>query len=155
MDITYSLFKRSNKMSDDIFLINEAEDVALSAGEVFKKTVGLTMKDDNLCVVFSTVQNKKGYGKQYIPVDQLQNVLSVLKDAVENGIHKDTETPTTAETVKRSLIQDDNGIRFKTEHTKGKKPTLVRSEQDFSDFVSTLETYAPKIQQKVAQLKSR
>ena len=142
-------------MSDDIFLINEEEEVALSAGEVFKKTVGLTMKDDQLCIVFSTVQNKKGYGKQYIPVDQLQSVLAVLKNAVENGIHTDSETPTTAETVQRSLIQDDNGIRFKTEHTKGKKPTLVRSEKDFSDFVSILEVYAPRIQKKVAQLKNK
>ena len=142
-------------MSDDIFLINEAEETQLSAKEVFKKTVGLTMKDDKLCIVFSTIQNRKGYGKQYIPVDELEPVLSVLKDAVDNGIHKDTETPTTAETVKRSLIQDDNGIRFKTEHTKGKKPTLVRSDRDFSDFVNVLEQYTPKILQKVEQIKSK
>ena len=142
-------------MSDDIFLINESEELELSAKEVFKKTVGLTMKDDQLCIVFSTIQNKKGYGRQYIPVSELEPVLSVLKDAVENGIHKETETPTTAETVKRSLIQDDNGIRFKTEHTKGKKPTLVRSQNDFAEFVSVLEQYTPRILKKVQQLKSK
>ena len=78
-------------MSDDIFLINEAEETQLSASQVFKKTVGLTMKDEELSIVFSTIQNKKGYGKQYIPVDQLEPVLAVLKDAVDNGIHKDSE----------------------------------------------------------------
>jgi len=142
-------------MSDDIFLINEAEETQLSASQVFKKTVGLTMKDEELSIVCSTIQNKKGYGKQYIPVDQLEPVLAVLKDAVDNGIHKDSETPTTAETVQRSLIQDDNGIRFKTEATKGKKPTLIRSQSDFSEFVDVLTQYAPRILAKVEQLKNR
>ena len=142
-------------MSDDIFLINEEEETQLSAAQVFKKTVGLTMKDDKLSIVFSTIQNKKGYGKQYVPVEELEPVLAVLKDAVENGIHKDTEDPTTSETVKRSLIQDDNGIRFKTEATKGKKPTLIRSQNDFAEFVSVLEQYAPRILKKVEQLKKQ
>ena len=142
-------------MSDDIFLINEEEETQLSAAQVFKKTVGLTMKDDQLSIVFSTIQNKKGYGRQFIPVDELEPVLAVLRDAVENGIHKETEEPTTAETVKRSLIQDDNGIRFKTEHTKGKKPTLVRSQKDFTEFVEVLTQYAPRILKKVEQLKNK
>ena len=142
-------------MSDDIFLINEEEETQLSASQVFKKTVGLTMKDDQLSIVFSTIQNKKGYGKQYIPVDELEPVLAVLKDAVDNGIHKDSETPTTAETVQRSLIEDDNGIRFKTEATKGKKPTLIRSQSDFAEFVDVLTQYAPRILAKVEQLKNR
>ena len=92
-------------MNDDIFLLNEESEVARPASAIFKSTVGLTMHNDELSVVFSTVENRKGYGKQYIPVSELQSVLSVLEDAKDNGIVAEEEEYSTAETVKRSLIE--------------------------------------------------
>jgi len=140
----------------DIFLINTAEETQRSSAEIFKSTVGLTMKDDQLTVVFSTTENRKGYGKQYIPVDELKDVLAVLQDASENGIEEENEVLTTAETVKRSLVQNEEGeIRFKTEQTKGKKPTLISNQEQFADFVNTLSQYVPKIISKVNALKQK
>ena len=140
----------------DIFLLNEEENTSRSASEVFKATVGLTMHNDELSVVFSTVENRKGYGKQYIPVSELEQVMAVLQEAKANGIIAEDEELTTAQTVKRSLIEGENGeIRFKTESSKGKKPTLLGSKSDFDGFVDTLTAYAPKIIAKAEAVKSR
>lgn len=143
-------------MNDNIFLLNEESEQTRPASAVFKSTVGLTMHNDELSVVFSTVENRKGYGKQYIPVSELQSVLSVLEDAKANGIIAEDEELTTAQTVKRSLIESDQGeIRFKTESSKGKKPTLLQSKQDFDSFVDTFSAYVPKIIKKAESVKSR
>ena len=136
-------------MNDNIFLLNEESEQTRPASAIFKSTVGLTMHNDELSVVFSTVENRKGYGKQYIPVTELQSVLSVLEDAKTNGIIAEDEQLTTAQTVKRSLIESEEGeIRFKTESSKGKKPTLLQSKSDFDSFVDTFSTYVPKILKK-------
>ena len=134
-------------------MLNEEEIATRSAAQIFKSTVGLTMRDDELCAVFSTIENRKGYGKQYIPISELQSVLAVLTDARKNGIHSENEELSTAEVVKQSLIEAENGeIRFKTESSKGKKPTLLQSKEDFDGFVSTLQAYVPKILAKARSL---
>ena len=143
-------------MSNDIFLLDETETATRSASEIFKSTVGLTMHNGQLCVVFSTIENRKGYGKQFIPVSELEQVMAVLQDAKQNGILSEDEEFTTAETVKRSLIESEEGeIRFKTESSKGKKPTLLQSKEDFDGFVDTLSHYAPKIIAKAQSVKDR
>ena len=143
-------------MNDNIFLLNEEISASRPASEIFKSTVGLTMHNDQLSVVFSTVENRKGYGKQYIPVEELNSVLSVLEDAKDNGIISEDEELTTAQTVKRSLIESEEGeIRFKTESSKGKKPTLLQSKEDFDNFVDTFSAYVPKIIKKAESVKSR
>lgn len=143
-------------MENDIILLDETQQVTRSASEIFKSTVGLTMHNDVLCVVFSTIENRKGYGRQFIPVSELEQVMAVLQDAKNNGIIAEDEELTTAQTVKRSLIESDQGeIRFKTESSKGKKPTLLQSKADFDGFVDTLGHYAPKIIAKAQSVKDR
>jgi len=79
-----------------------------------------------------------------------------LSEAATNGIEEENEVLTTSETVKRSLIQNEDGeIRFKTEQTKGKKPTLISNQEQFVDFVNTLSQYVPKILSKVNSLKNK
>ena len=143
-------------MNDNIFLLNEESEQTRPASEIFKATVGLTMHNDELSVVFSTVENRKGYGKQFIPVSELQSVLLVLEDAKQNGIIAEDEELSTAQTVKRSLIESEEGeIRFKTESSKGKKPTLLQSKADFDQFVDTFSQYVPKILKKAESVQSR
>jgi len=143
-------------MSNDIFLINDIEERQRTASQIFKSTVGLTKKDGELVVVFSTTENRKGYGKQYIPVSELESVLAILQEAATKGIEEENEVLTTSQVVKRSLIQNEDGeIRFKTEQTKGKKPTLIPNEEQFSDFVNTISQYTPKILAKVQALKNK
>ena len=71
-------------MNDILMMIDEREQNATRpASQIFKSTVGLTMHNDELCAVFSTVENRKGYGKQYIPVSQLDSTLAVLQEALK------------------------------------------------------------------------
>jgi len=141
-------------MSDNILMmIDETGEARIRpASQIFKSTVGLTMHNDTLCAVFSTVENRKGYGKQYIPVTELETTLEVLRDARDNGIVSETEEKSTSQIVRESLIEsEDSEIRFKTENSKGKKPTLCSDFEDFCGFVSALEEYTPKI---IAKAKS-
>ena len=134
-------------MSDILMMIDEKEQSKVRpASEIFKSTVGLTMHEGVLSVVFSTVENRKGYGKQYIPVADLESTLAVLQDARNNGIVNETEQKSTPDIVRSSLIESEDGeVRFKTEDSKGKKPTLCADMNDFIGFVDALEGYTPKI----------
>ena len=134
-------------MSDILMLIDEKEQSKTRpASEIFKSTVGLTMHNGELSVVFSTVENRKGYGKQYIPVAELESTLAVLQEARETGISNETEQKSTPDIVRTSLIESEDGeIRFKTEDSKGKKPTLCADMNDFAGFVNAFEGYVPKI----------
>ena len=154
-DNNYS--KGSNKtMIDDIIMINEDDTQVRSSAAIFKSTVGLTIHNGVLCAVFSTVENRKGYGKQFIPVTELEQVMAVLTAARDNGIVSENEVKTTSQIVRSSLIENDEGeIRFKTEATKGKKPTLCSDKGDFDGFVSALEEYTPKIISKAEKVRSK
>ena len=88
----------------------------------------------------------RGYGKQYIPVADLESTLAVLQDARNNGIVNEAEQKSTPDIVRSSLIESEDGeVRFKTENSKGKKPTLCADMNDFIGFVDALEGYTPKI----------
>ena len=127
-------------------MIDEKEQRVRNAADIFKSTIGLTVKDGVICAVFSTVENRKGYGRQYIPVAELENVLAVLQDARDSGITNEAEEKTTSQIVRDSLIESEDGeVRFKTENSKGKKPTLCTSGKDFDGFVDEFEGYVPKI----------
>jgi len=144
-------------MSDILMMIDEEQASQVRpASTIFKSTVGLTIHDGVLCAVFSTVENRKGYGKQFIPVSELAETVQILKEARDNGITAEGEIKTTSQIVKESLIENDDGeIRFKTEATKGKKPTLCSNRDDFNGFVDALEEYTPKILSKAQAVKSK
>ena len=126
------------------------------ASQVLKESAGFDTVNGQLCFIFSSHEGKRGYGKQAIPVQDLDSCLSVLQSAVEDGVKKEDYEYTTPEIIQRSLIKGEDGsIRFKTQGDKGKKPTLCISEQDFADFVSTFEEILPLIKEKAEQLKSQ
>lgn len=124
------------------------------SSQVLKETAGFDMVGGKLCFIFSSHEGKRGYGKQAIPVDELDSCLAVLKSAVENGVNKEDHEYTTSEIIQRSLIQGEDGsIRFKTQGDKGKKPTLCVSHEDFTNFVNTLSEILPMIKEKAETLK--
>ena len=145
-------------MNKDLFaLINETAQIeSRPAKDIFKSSVALCMHNDELCIQFSTIENRKGYGKQYVPVSELNEVMSVLLDAKDNGIQSETEKKSTAQIVKESLVENEDGeIRFKSEDTKGKKPTLFTSKDDFDQFVGVMQSYVPKIMAKLKALQNK
>ena len=124
------------------------------SSQVLKETAGFDMINGQLCFIFSSHEGKRGYGKQAIPVSDLEDCLAVLQLAVEEGVNKEDHEYTTSEIIQRSLIQGEDGsIRFKTQGDKGKKPTLCVSKEDFADFVNTFEEILPMIKEKAKTLK--
>jgi len=137
---------------------NEQTVTIRPASEIFASTVGFEWNKDNheLYLTFSTTENRKGYGKQKVRMSEFNQVMEVLEEAAINGIHKENETPTASEVVKRSLIEGDNGeVRFKTEAEKGKKPTVFKDFEDFQGFVSKFSEYKDAIHSKAQQIEAK
>ena len=141
-------------MSDTIMLFGSKEETSRPAKEIIKSSIGFEKIDGDWLIAFSTVENRKGYGKQRIPVSEFAEVVAVLQDAVTNGIHREDEELACVDVVKQSLIQGEDGtVRFKTEPTKGKKPTLFQNFEDFSGAVSMLASLQEMIEKKAKSLK--
>ena len=117
---------------------NDAK-VVKTAAQIIKETIGFEKIDNVWYVTFSTIQDRKGYGRQRVPVSDFNDFVMVLQEAVQNGIHNETEDLSCIDVVKKSLVEaEDGSIRFKTEPTKGKKPTLFTNIDDFAGGVNML-----------------
>jgi hypothetical protein len=141
-------------MSDTIMLFGSKAETTRPAKDIIKSTIGFEKIDGDWYVLFATVENRKGYGKQKVPVADFAEFVAVLQDAVDNGIHKEDEELSCAETVRKSIVESDDGsIRFKTESTKGKKPTLFSDMDDFTGAVQMLTSVQSAIESKAKTLK--
>ena len=143
-------------MSKIMLFGQNAEEVAIPASDMLVKSAGFDYVNDQLCFIFSTSEGKRGYGKQAIPVQNLQESLGVLQSASDNGVMRDDYVPTTSEIIQNSLIlsSEDGSVRFKTQGDKGKKPTYFMSETDFRGFVQKLGELLPTILEKAESIKS-
>jgi hypothetical protein len=130
--------------------------VSIPASEMLVKSAGFDVVNDQLCFIFSTNEGKRGYGKQAIPVDDLEECYEMLQSIAENGVRRDNYVPTTPEVIQQSMVlsSEDGSVRFKTQSEKGKKPTYFMSETDFQGFVQKLGEILPAIQNKADQIKS-
>jgi len=142
-------------MSDNtIMLFGNKQEQARPADQIIKSSIGFEKVDNNWYIAFSTVENRKGYGRQRIPVSEYGEVVAVLQEAVSNGIHREDQELACVDVVKQSLIEAEDGtVRFKTEPTKGKKPTLFQNMDDFAGAVSMLASLIPMIEKKAKTLK--
>jgi len=137
-----------------LLLFGNNAKVVKSASQVIKETIGFEKIDDIWYVTFSTIQDRKGYGRQRVPVSDFNDFVMVLKEAVQNGIHNETEELSCIDVVKKSLVEaEDGSIRFKTEPTKGKKPTLFTSLDDFSSGVEMLASVQDLVLKQSEKLK--
>jgi hypothetical protein len=105
--------------------------------------------------VFATSEGKRGYGKQAIPLEDLEECYLTLSEIADNGVQSDDYEPTTAEIIQQSIIKssEDGTVRFKTQGDKGKKPTHFMSESDFQGFVQKLGELLPMVLEKANQIK--
>ncbi len=135
-----------------IFSFNKNNKTTRSASQIFRDTLQLCVHNGELCLSFNLVEDRKGYGAQFIPVTEIDEVFKVLSSAKKHGIVNETEQLSTSEILKKSLIETEDGeIRFKTEDSKGKKPTVCSSKEDFNGFVDTLTQMLPEIKKAVEQ----
>ena len=132
---------------------NDAK-VVKTAAQIIKETIGFEKIDNIWYVTFSTIQDRKGYGRQRVPVSDFNDFVMVLQEAVQNGIHNETEDLSCIDVVKKSLVEaEDGSIRFKTEPTKGKKPTLFTNIDDFAGGVDMLASVQELIIKQSEKLK--
>ena len=131
--------------------------VSIPASEILVKSAGFDVVNGKLCFVFATSEGKRGYGKQAIPLSELEECYQTLKSIADNGVQADDYVPTTAEIIQQSIIlsSEDGSVRFKTQPDKGKKPTYFMSEDGFQGFVSKLGELLPKIEERGNSLKSQ
>ena len=142
-------------MKNFTFSFNTKSKRTRSASEIFEDSLELGIHDNKLCIQFNCVEDRKGYGCQFIPVDELEQVSSVLQNAKQNGIVSESQQLSTSEILKKSLIVTDEGeVRFKTEDSKGKKPTVCSDVEDFNAFVDSFMSYLPSIQKEVSIAKA-
>ena len=142
-------------MKNFTFSFNSKTKKQRSASDIFEDTLELVVHDNKLCITFNLVEDRKGYGSQFVPVDEIEQVSAVFKDAKQNGIVSETEQLSTSEILKKSLIETEEGeIRFKTEDSKGKKPTVCTNKEDFNGFVDTFMSYLPNIHKEVSLAKA-
>ncbi len=140
--------------NDTIMLFGSKQEQSRPAKEIIKSTIGFEKADGVWYVLFSTVENRKGYGKQRVPVSDFSEVVAVLQDSVANGIHKEDEILSCPEVVRKSIVEaEDGSIRFKTEGSKGKKPTLFANSEDFAGAVEFLASIQEMIANKAKTLK--
>ena len=124
------------------------------AKDIIRSSIGFEKIDDQWFVSFSTIENRKGYGKQRIPVAEYADVIAVLQEASQNGIQREDEELTCIDVVRQSLLEaEDGSVRFKTEGSKGKKPTLFTSMDDFAGAVEMLASLTDAIADKAKTLK--
>ena len=143
-------------MSDNnkVLLFGAKAQTTRPASEIIKSTIGFEKLDGDWYVTFSTIENRKGYGRQRIPVQEYAQVISVLQNAVSNGIQREDEELACVDVVRKSLIEaEDGSVRFKTEGTKGKKPTLFTNMDDFASAVDMLGGLSEAIDKKAKSLK--
>ena len=128
--------------------------VSIPASDMLVKSAGFDVVNGKLCFIFSTAEGKRGYGKQAIPVSDLEECYQTLKRLADQGVKPDNYIPSTPEVIQQSLIlsSEDGSVRFKTQPDKGKKPTYFHSESDFQGFVSKLGELLPAIQNKANSL---
>ena len=141
-------------MSDTIMLFGAKAQKSRPASEIIKSTIGFEKLDGLWYVTFSTIENRKGYGRQRIPVAEYKQVIAVLQNAANEGIQKEDEELSCVDVVRQSLIEaEDGSVRFKTEGSKGKKPTLFTNMDDFAQAVEMLAGLSNAITEKAKTLK--
>jgi hypothetical protein len=147
---------RKINMSNFTMLFNkDSEIVSIPASEMLVKSAGFDIVNDKLCFVFATSEGKRGYGKQAIPLEDLEECYLTLSEIADSGVQSDNYQPTTAEIIQQSIIKssEDGTVRFKTQGDKGKKPTHFMSESDFQGFVQKLGELLPMVLEKANQIK--
>jgi len=117
-----------------------ASDHTESPAQVIRQTMSVSVDDDGTPQVSFATNRGKGSGAQVLPVDQYRDYVMALEGYSENGIPEaEDENLSAAETVRRTIRQDDGQISFRVRSGKGSKPAKLGTE-DFSEVVDLLRS---------------
>jgi len=117
-----------------------ASDHNESPAQVIRQTMSVSVDDEGTPQVSFATNRGKGSGAQTLPVDQYRDYVLALEGYSENGIpESEAENLSAAETVRRTIRQDDGQISFRVRSGKGSKPAKLGTE-DFSEVVELLRS---------------
>lgn len=117
-----------------------ASDHNESPAQVIRQTMSVSVDDDGTPMVSFATNRGKGSGAQVLPVEEYRDYVMALEVYAENGIPEaEDENLSAAETVRRTIRQDDGQISFRVRSGKGSKPAKLDA-SDFSEVVELLRS---------------
>lgn len=117
-----------------------ASDHNESPAQVIRQTMSVSIDDDGSPQVSFATNRGKGSGAQVLPVAEYRDYVMALEGFAQNGIPESEEDNlTAAETVRRTIRQDDGQISFRVRSGKGAKPAKLAA-SDFSEVVELLRS---------------
>jgi hypothetical protein len=120
---------------------------------LFKSSLSLKKEHGNWTVSFITNRGK-GSGCQSIPVSELSDAVSALREIADNGITDGDESARipAGKMIRQTAEYDEGFITFRVSGGKGSKPARIPV-SEFPKWVETLERTVPVIQERVNNLK--
>lgn len=108
---------------------------------VIRQTMSVSVDDDGVPMVSFATNRGKGSGAQSMPIEQFDDYVATLEGYVTDGIPEGTpeENLTAAESVKRTIRNEDGVISFRVRSGKGAKPAKIPS-GDFAETVKLLRS---------------
>ena len=117
-----------------------ASDHNESPAQVIRQTMSVSVDDEGTPMVSFATNRGKGSGAQVLPVEEYRDYVMALEVYAENGIPEaEDENLSAAETVRRTIRQDDGQISFRVRSGKGSKPAKLGA-SDFSQVVELLRS---------------
>jgi len=105
---------------------------------ILRQSMSVSLNDDGIAVVSFAVNRGKGSGAQVMPVAEFKEYVTTLEGIVESGIPEATEENfSAAETVRRTIHQEDGIVSFRVRSGKGAKPAKLPVDS-FAEVVELL-----------------
>ena len=118
-----------------------SNDHSESPAQVIRQTMSVSLDSDGTPYISFAMNRGKGSGAQSMPIEEYREYVETLGDYVENGIPEGVETEqlSAAETVRRTIRNDEGEISFRVRSGKGSKPAKLPA-SDFSEVVELLRS---------------
>ena len=119
-----------------------------SPAQTIRQTMAVSLSDDGEPVVSFATNRGKGSGAQILPVEEYREYVETLENYVSDGIPETAEQEllSAAETVRRTIKQDDGVISFRVRSGKGAKPAKMPS-GEFAEVVELLRSTLNAVEQ--------
>ena len=123
-----------------------------SPAQTIRQTMAVSLDDGGDPVVTFATNRGKGSGAQTLPVEEYREYVETLESYVENGIpESEEELLSAAETVRRTIRQEDGTISFRVRSGKGAKPAKLSCD-DFAEVIGLLRSTVESVEAAGASL---
>jgi len=124
-----------------------------SPAQVIRQTMAVSLSDNGESVITFATNRGKGSGAQTLPVGEFREYVETLEGYVKDGLPEsgEEEMLSAAETVRRTIKQEDGVISFRVRSGKGAKPAKLAAD-DFSEVIELLRSTVDSVEAAGASL---